>query len=270
MPGAPPSPYALRGGAAGRERLRVLARVTSPGTEALFDRLGVGAGWTCLDAGCGGGDVTRALARRAGPTGRVLGTDVDAEKLDIARQEAAAEGLGNVRFEVRAVADAPEEAFDLVYARFLLSHIADPAAAARALFDATRPGGVVAVEDVDFAGHFVWPPSEAFARYLVLYEHAVRRRGGDPALGPRLPGLLQGAGFEAVEAAVAQPIALQGEAKRLNPLTMASIADAVIADGLATRAETDALVAALDAYAADPGTLAGLPRIVQTWGRRPL
>ena len=32
--------YAIRGGLPGRERLRVLARVMRPSTEALFDRLG--------------------------------------------------------------------------------------------------------------------------------------------------------------------------------------------------------------------------------------
>src|SRR3954469_4264147 len=92
------SAYAIRGGIAGRERLRILARTLHTGTSALFDRLGVGAGLCCLDVGCGGGDVTLELARRVGPRGRVIGVDLDAAKLDLARQEAAAQGLINVEF----------------------------------------------------------------------------------------------------------------------------------------------------------------------------
>ena len=92
------SHYAIRGGTAGRERLRVLSRVLQPYTDGLFDRIGVGAGMTCLDVGCGGGDVTFALARRVGPNGRVVGVDLDAEKLELARQEGAGMGLANVGF----------------------------------------------------------------------------------------------------------------------------------------------------------------------------
>ena len=263
--------YAIRGGAAGRERLRVLARVLQPYTDAFFSQIGIGAGMTCLDVGCGGGDVTFALARRVGPSGWVMGVDLDAEKLELARKEAAEMGLTNVRFVRRDVREKSlEDRFDVVYARFLLSHLADPLYAAQWLFAHTPPGGVVAIEDVDFAGHVVSPPSEAFDRYVELYEAVVRRRGGDPRLAPRLPRLLLDAGLEEVNVSIVQPVALRGDAKRLNPLTMANIADAVIQDGLTSSDDVDRLVTELSAYAEDPSTLAGLPRIVQTWGRRPL
>ena len=50
--------YIISGGLAGRERLRVLARAMYPTTAALFDRIGIEPGISCLDVGCGGGDVT--------------------------------------------------------------------------------------------------------------------------------------------------------------------------------------------------------------------
>jgi hypothetical protein len=49
---------------------------------------------------------------------------------------------------------------------------------------------------------------------------------------------------------------------------MERIADAVLEDGLATRAEIDEIVSELYAFAADPTTLAGAARVVQAWGRR--
>ncbi len=57
----------IRGGKRGYERLQVLARSWLPTTSALLDRVRPGPGMSCLDLGCGGGDVTFELARRVGP-----------------------------------------------------------------------------------------------------------------------------------------------------------------------------------------------------------
>src|SRR4030095_6335238 len=84
--------YIIRGGQAGRERLRLLARVMRPTTAALFARAGVREGMRCLDVGCGGGDVSFDLARLVGPLGRVVGIDLDAVKITAARAEATAAG----------------------------------------------------------------------------------------------------------------------------------------------------------------------------------
>ena len=262
--------YAIRGGLQGRERLRLLARVMHASTASLLDRLIWRDGVACLDAGCGGGDVTVELARRVAPHGHALGIDLDETKLDIARREAQEHGVGNVTFQrsdVRELADA--SLFDVVYARFLLTHLSDPAGAIRAFYQHLRPGGMIAVEDIDFKGAFTYPESRAYQRYDELYCATVRARGGDPHIGPRLPSLLRAGGFEQIGVAVVQPVGTEGEAKLLNPTTMEHIADAVIADGLATIEEIDEIVRALYDFAADPTTVAGLPRVVQAWGRVP-
>jgi SAM-dependent methyltransferase len=264
------SEYVIRGGVAGRERLRILARTLHAGTSALFDRLGVGAGLRCLDAGCGGGDVTLELARRVGPRGWVIGVDVDAAKLDLARREATEQGITNVEFRALDIRAAePGTDFDLVYARFLLTHLADPTAAIAMFSRALRPGGLLIIEDVDFKGSFAWPETAAFRRYCELYYAVVRPRGGDPDIGPRLPILLADGGFAQVDMHVVQPMAMQGEAKLINPITLENIADVVVQDGLATRQEIDALIRELYAFSADSRTVAGLARVIQAWGRRP-
>jgi hypothetical protein len=76
-------------------------------------------------------------------------------------------------------------------------------------------------------------------------------------------------GFTNVEVAVVQHVGLTGDAKLLNSLTMENIAGAVLADGLATQVEIDAIVRELYDFAADPRTMCGTPRIVQAWGHRP-
>jgi hypothetical protein len=50
---------------------------------------------------------------------------------------------------------------------------------------------------------------------------------------------------------------------------MENIADAVLADGLATTAEIDQIVRELNVFAADERTVTGLPRVVQVWERLP-
>ncbi|MEO8602676.1 MAG: methyltransferase domain-containing protein [bacterium] len=262
--------YVIRGGEAGRERLRILARVMQPTTRSLLERAGVREGIACLDVGCGGGDGSVELARLVGPSGRVLGVDLDAEKIEVARREAAALQLSQIEFQVsEASLRGTAAEFDVVFARFLLTHLGDSAAAVRHMIERLRPGGVAIVEDIDFRGHFCHPELAAFQRYVELYTQVVRRRGADPDIGPRLPELLLDAGCEAVGVQVVQPAGIDGEVKRIAAITMENIADALLAAELASQEEIDAIIGALFAAAADGRTLMSLPRIVQAWGRRP-
>jgi SAM-dependent methyltransferase len=262
--------YVIRGGVPGRERLRLLSRVMHQTTTALFDRLDLRDGLVCLDAGCGGGDATLELARRVAPHGRVVGIDIDQTKLDLAAEGAQQQGLVNVAFQLSG-ADELESAaeFDVVYARFLLTHLQDPASTVACFFRYLRPGGVLAVEDVDFSGYFTYPESQAFRRYCELYCAIVAKRGGDPDIGPRLPFLIRDAGFENRGVGIVQAVGITGEAKLLNPLTLENIVDTVVQDGLATREELAELVRELYEFAEDPNTLAASPRVFQVWGRRP-
>jgi SAM-dependent methyltransferase len=265
--------YIIRGGVAGRERLRVLARAFGPTTAALLDRVAITPGMQCLDAGCGGGDVTRELARRAAP-GHVVGVDFDETKLELAREEAEADGLDNVEYRTGDIVHAELDAeYDAIYARFLLTHLTDPAAAIARFAQGLRPGGVLIVEDIDFRGMLCHPASAAYDRYVDLYMRTTWARGVDPNIGPRLPALLTGAGLADVHLNLVQPAAMgtqgiDGDIKRLGPMTLASIADAAIAEGLITRDELARVLDDFYAVADDTTTLVALPRIVQSSGYR--
>lgn len=259
--------YVIKGGIAGRERLRLLSRVMAPTTNALFDRIGVVEGASCLDVGCGGGDVALELARRAGPTGHVVGLDADETKLEIARREAETLAVGNLEFRCADVTKPFEKGrFDLVYARFLLTHMPRPERVIDNMLVALRPGGVVVVEDIDFSGHFCHPHCDAFWRYVELYAAVARKRGVDPDIGPRLPALLRQGGAAAVQISAVQPSGLRGEVKQVARITMETIADAVIGEGLATATEISGIVAELERYAEDATTVMSIPRVVQSWG----
>jgi len=261
--------YVIRGGLAGRERLRVLARVAWPTTSALLDRVRVSPTARCLDVGCGGGDVTVALARLA-PDGFVVGADMDAPQLDIARNEAADAGLTNVEYRVLNVIEAPtiDEQFDLIYVRFLLTHLPDPALALAHLCARLAPGGALVIEDIDFTGSFCYPDNTAFRRYVQLYSDTVLNRGGDPNIGPRLPSLLRATGLADVRMSVVHPAGFDGEVKLIAPITLEAIADAVLAANLCEADELNQAVDDLYAFAADDASVLSTPRIVQVWGRK--
>jgi SAM-dependent methyltransferase len=93
-----------------------------------------------LDVGCGAGLTTREAARLA-VSGSVLGVDVSASMLERARRLTAAEGLGNVRYELGdlEVHRLPPEHFDVVISRFGTMFFADPVAAFRNIAQAARP-----------------------------------------------------------------------------------------------------------------------------------
>jgi SAM-dependent methyltransferase len=263
--------YLIRGGVEGRERLRILARVMRPTTLSLFDRVGIEPGMACLDIGCGGGDVTLDLAGLIGPKGRIVGWDIDETKLELARREAEEKGFSNVeyRFSDLRQSEAASE-FDVVYTRFLLTHLSDPAGAVARLRQAARPGGVVIIEDIDVGGMFCHPFSAAFQRLVEIYTQAAQRRGGDPDIGLRLPGLLLDAGFERVQVNVVQPAGIDGEVKLIVAVTMENIADSVVVDGIAGKNEVDRVIAKLYELARDKRSFVGHPRVVQAWGYRPL
>ena len=183
--------YLIRGGIPGRERLRIVSRVMRPSTMALLQRAGLQPGMTAWDVGCGGGDVAFDMARMVAPDGNVIGTDIDEAKLALARTEAIGQNLQNVEFRFgNVLSDTPDCLFDFVHARFLLTHLSNPAEALTKLWRALKPGGTLTIEDIDFTGYFCHPPHAAFLRYVELYTRTAEKRSGDANIGPRLPSLL--------------------------------------------------------------------------------
>jgi SAM-dependent methyltransferase len=261
--------YTIEGGQSGKERLDILAAVMHPLTASLLAEAGVASGHRCLDAGCGGGHVSRQLSELVGADGCVVGVDIDHEIIGLARADAGAAPRDNLEFRVGDAAAVDDGPYDVAYARFLLSHLDDPASLISGLVDALAPGGVLIVEDVDFAGSFCHPPSRAYWRSVDLYRATVHKRGGNADIGPALPALLQAAGLDRISVNVCQPAGLGGDAKLMVPLTLERIARSVVDEGVATASEVDLVLRELYANYEDPRSVMSMPRIVQAWGRAP-
>ena len=261
--------YVLRGGDLGAERLSLLGSVKWPTTKSLLDRVGLRPGLRCLDVGCGIGTVSLRMAEAVLPLGHVTGIDIDEQCLRLARSAALQLGL-EVEFRAGCASNLLDSGlYDLVFGRFLLTHLSAAEKALAGMIRAARPGGTVVVEDIQFTGHFSHPACPGFDRYVSLYQEVVLRRGGDPNIGPRLLGMFLDAGLSDVEVEVIQPTYRHGMGKQMAAVTMEHIREAVVGAGLASHEEINEVIAEINVFARDPRTVLSLPRIFQVWGKRP-
>jgi ubiquinone/menaquinone biosynthesis C-methylase UbiE len=260
--------YVIRGGKPGYDRLMLLARERWPDTHALLARAGLRAGMRCIDIGCGGGEVTMEIARMVAPGGTAVGVDMDEVKLGLAREAAVQRGLGNVEFRALDVRDWDEPGgYDAVYSRFLLQHLSEPASLIGRMWAAVADGGVLIVEDADFDGWCCDPRNDGFELFLDTYGRVLARRGGDHAIGRRLYRYFLAAGIPDPQVTLVQGVH-EGEAKVLAWSTLEATADAIIAEGLATRDQVADALVSLGRLTDDPGSLIIGPRTFQVWARR--
>lgn len=162
-----------------------------------------------------------------------------------------------------------EKGYDLVYARFLLIHLADVADVLRRMAAYLAPGGRVVVEDVDHSGVLTHPPDPAHSRYNQLFDELITRRGGDATIGLKLPQLLRQAGLSEVGLQVVQPAFITGQVKHVHAVTLTSISESLVAEGMVSAQDARTLHAEMTRYTDDETTIVTWPRIVQAWGRLP-
>ena len=127
-----------------------------------IERMSLSAGARVLDVCCGSGASALPAAERVGPGGSVIGVDLAAQLLELARAKAAARGLGNVEFKVGDMLDLglPPGGFDAVVCVFGVFFVPDMAGAVRMLWSQVRPGGRLAI--TTWGPRFMEPATTAF------------------------------------------------------------------------------------------------------------
>jgi len=219
-------------------------------------------GLDLLDVGCGPGTLTVDLARRVAP-GRTLAIDVAEAPLAEAREHARNRGV-EVTVEVGDVyaLAADDGSFDVVHAHQVLQHLTDPVAALREMARVTRPGGLIAVRDVDYAATTWFPANPGLEKWLDLYERVARRNGAEPDAGRRLLSWAHAAGLRDTTATTtAWCFATPAEREWWGTswagrATTSAFAEQAVAYGLATDGDLRAIADAWLAWAAaDDGWL---------------
>ena len=149
--------------------------------------------------------------------------------------------------------------------------MADVADVLRLMAACLAPGGMVVVEDVDHSGVLTHPPDPAHTSYNQLFDELISRRGGDANIGLKLPELLRQAGLGGVGLRLVQPAFMTGPVKHVHAVTLTSISESLVAEGMVSAQDARTLHAEMTRYADDKTTIVTWPRIVQAWAgsRRP-
>jgi SAM-dependent methyltransferase len=156
-----------------------LATWLDPVTETMLDMAGVGSGNRVLDVAAGAGEQTLVTARRVGPSGYVLATDISANILEFAAAEARAADLTNVETRVMDGENLDEleaDSFDAVISRVGLIYFPDQQKALTGMRRALKPGGRIAA--------IVYSTAEN-NRFFSIPISIIRKRAQLP---PPLPG----------------------------------------------------------------------------------
>jgi len=121
--------------------LDAVERMLEPLAEALRELAAPQTGERIIDVGCGGGVTSRMMAEAAGPAGEVVGLDVSAVILDVAR--ARHHGLKQLHFLLGDAAnvDLPRGHYDLITSRFGVMFFPEPVNAFSHLRRLLRSGG---------------------------------------------------------------------------------------------------------------------------------
>lgn len=156
---------------------------------AVAARLGGASRLRVLDAGCGDGLLSLAMAKRH-PAWALVGVDLREDMLDGARKRALARGLPNARFVPGNLEEPlPEGDRDAVTAVECLSEIPDDRQALRMMREALRPGGLIVVQVPERDWQPVLPGSPGTWREQVRQGYTAEQ----------LQALLEEAGFTEVE-----------------------------------------------------------------------
>jgi trans-aconitate methyltransferase len=185
-------------GYSGRERER-LADQANTLAELLHSDTFYPAGSVVLEVGCGVGAQTVTLARRS-PEATIVAIDISEDSLAVAQESVTSAGFRNVVFQradVYSMTFAPD-AFDHVFACFVLEHLSRPREALARLRQVLKPGGTITVIEGDHGSTYFHPESPDARKAIWCLVELQARAGGDSLIGRRLYPLLLEAGFRHV------------------------------------------------------------------------
>jgi SAM-dependent methyltransferase len=250
------------------ERLDRQGAAMAPDCAIMLERIGVGAGWRCLDLGCGPGGITALLSARVGARGHVVGLDADPVFIDHARRNAAA----NTEFVQGDAYNAalPAGSFDLVHLRFVASTAGEPQRLLREAIRLAKPGGIVALQEPDMATLNCYPAHPAWDALRGALIGAFAAVGSNISLGRELFSLARAAGLADVQY---RPflVGVRSDDSMVDylPSTVESLRGTVIGHELMSESALDVVLATCRKHLADPGTVFTMYTVVQVWGRPP-
>jgi SAM-dependent methyltransferase len=254
------SEYVLPHSLSGEEqRLALMSQLLDPLERSHIERLGLRAGWCCLEVGCGDGSISQWLATRVVPGGRVVASDADV------RYMASLQVPGLEIRQLDVLEDPIEEgAYDLVTARAILHHISSPEKAVRRMLDALKPGGVFLSIEPDMLPATVVEPESMRDFWQGWLQWSVSV-GIDYSIGRKMPALVSSLGLQNV-GAKGHTFAFNGSSPWATYWveTMKELQPRLVESGRVT----ERLMSDFNARFADPSYWTSVITFVATWGSK--
>jgi ubiquinone/menaquinone biosynthesis C-methylase UbiE len=175
------------------ERLRFQHGIWKQNTDSFLDRLNIKKGWKCLDVGAGPGFVSMDLRQRVGPTGEVTALEQSEFYLEWLARESKRRRWKNIN-TMRGNAETallPKNHYNLVFVRWVIAFVPDPAKFLRPLIESLKKGGVIAIMDYWYEGLSLYPQGGAFDGAAEAVRKYYRSSGGDPYVTGKIPELLR-------------------------------------------------------------------------------
>jgi SAM-dependent methyltransferase len=216
-------------------------------------------GQRLLDVGSGPGTITAELAQLVAP-GPTTAVELSQSAADVTRAGLADLGVNGVEVVVGDVhsLEFADNSFDVVHAHQVLQHVADPVAALREMARVTRPGGLIAARDSDYAAFAWYPEIPELTRWLELYDVAARANGGEPNAGRRLGAWAHAAGLVGAEVTTSTWSFTTPEDRAYwggmwaDRILHSALTDQLLHDGLSNQSELESISGAWSAWADDP------------------
>ena len=222
--------YLMAGQTSELERLRLQSRVWEPAGRALLQQINPSGVHRALDVGCGAMGWLRVLAQRIERTGTIVGTDLDDKMLEAAAtfvQEQRLERVVLEKDDLFSSGLAPAS-FDLTHARFQIAPLGRAEEQLTAYIRATKPGGLLVLEDPDTGSWHFNPRAAAAERLIELTPRGIQgsrrqfQRGSRASSATPLPWARAGVAGRSLRVA-ARP-SLPAATDSIRPVTGATAA----------------------------------------------
>jgi len=246
------------------ERYRELSALYDAQTVRHIEKRGIEEGWSCLEVGGGGGSIASWLCMRAGPTGRVVATDLEPRFLEALAYPNLEVHRHDIRYE-----GLPERQFDLAHARLVLMHLPGRELALQRMLASLKPGGWIVVEEFDNLSILPNSTANPGAEELKVIRAGMRvltARSVELRYGRWLPRQLRNLGLVNVGAEASSSM-WQGDSPgtRLYKLAFEELADPILRSGLISEAEFETDMRRLD----ELDFLMPSPMMWTAWGQVP-
>ncbi len=178
-------------------RLELQAELFENESKRTLELAGIKEGMNCIDIGCGNGYTSILLAKLVGPNGHVTALDISLEAIESAKKNAKKHGIDNIDFIIGDINNLNlNRDYDLVYSRFLFTHLEDPKRALTNMIKITKPNGIIVIEDFNHNIRITYPYNESLETLRLMLINLLKMNGSKHEIGEILYDHLVRAGID--------------------------------------------------------------------------